>query len=227
VHRALVGWLALGSVPAALVGVFAIKLMGHNPALQVRLQLALGAALILAATTMLLRRVIDRKRTVVSEEIRVRPLPTVLVGALGGLVVGITSVGSGSLIVVMLLVLYPTISGPRLVGTDLVQAVPLVTAAAIGHIFLGDFKLALTVSLLAGSIPGVYAGARLSSVAPTNVVRPLLAAVLLISGLKLLNVSTVAIGVAMLVAAVTGIVAYVVLRLDTRDSTRRVSRPAA
>jgi hypothetical protein len=102
-----------------------------------------------------------------------------------------TSVGSGSLIIVMLLVLYPALSASSLVGTDLVQAVPLVGAAALGHILLGDFELGLTSSILIGSLPGVYLGARLSSRAPDRLIRQALFFVLLASALKLVNVGTV------------------------------------
>jgi uncharacterized membrane protein YfcA len=106
----------------------------------------------------------------------------------GGLVVGMTSVGSGSLMIVMLLVLYPMLRSSELVGTDLVQAIPLVGSAAVGHLLFGDFRLDLTASLLVGSIPGVYLGARLSSRASDAVIRPALALVLVASGLKLLGV---------------------------------------
>jgi hypothetical protein len=78
----------------------------------------------------------------------------------GGLVVGLTSVGSGSLIIIMLLMLYPRMKLSELVGTDLVQAVPLVASAALGHMIFGDFKLSLTAAILLGSIPGVFIGAR-------------------------------------------------------------------
>jgi uncharacterized protein len=112
------------------------------------------------------------------------------VGVLGGLVVGMTSVGSGSLIIIALMALYPGLRASELVGTDLVQAVPLVASAALGHILFGDFSLDLTVPLLVGSIPGVWVGARLSSSLPGGVVRRALAFVLLASALKLLGAST-------------------------------------
>src|SRR6266542_217231 len=121
---------------------------------------------------------------------RARPLPTVLVGAAGGLVVGITSVGSGSLMIVMLMLLYPMLSSSELVGTDLVQAIPLVGSAALGHLLFGDFKLGLTASLLVGCLPGVYFGARVSSRARDGVIRPALAVILLASGLKLVDLGT-------------------------------------
>jgi hypothetical protein len=111
------------------------------------------------------------------------------------LLVGLTSVGSGSIIIVCLMLLYPKLRGAELVGTDLVQAVPLVASAAITHILFGDFELGLTSSVLLGAMPGVYLGARVSSKAPDGVIRPALVYVLLASSLKLLNVSTVALAV--------------------------------
>src|SRR5439155_23567804 len=124
------------------------------------------------------------------DSIEVKPLPTILVGIVGGLVVGMTSVGSGSLIIVTLLIMYPALNARSLVGTDLVQAIPLVASAAIAHIICGDLQLGLTASVLLGSIPGVYIGARFSSRAPDRVVREILAFVLLASGLKLVGVGT-------------------------------------
>jgi len=118
----------------------------------------------------------------------------VLIGVVGGLVVGMTSVGSGSLMIVMLLVVYPMLRSSELVGTDLVQAIPLVGAAAVGHLLFGDFQLDLTASLLVGSIPGVYLGARLSSRANDAVIRPALVLVLVASGLKLLGVDNLQLG---------------------------------
>ena len=105
-----------------------------------------------------------------------KPLRTLAIGVLGGFVVGMTSVGSGSLLIVMLMLLYPRLSGSRLVGTDLAQAIPLVGAAALGHVVFGDVHFGLTASLLVGSIPGVYLGARFSSRAPDRLIRPVLVA---------------------------------------------------
>jgi uncharacterized protein len=133
-------------------------------------------------------------------------VPTVLLGLLGGLVVGLTSVGSGSLIIVILLALYPALRPNDLVGTDLVQAVPLVAAAAVGHIFFGDLHLDLAASIVLGSIPGVLVGARLSSRAPGAVVRAALIVMLLASALKLFhapNWSVLAVVGAAVVAAAT------------------------
>ena len=116
-----------------------------------------------------------------------------------------TSVGSGSLIIIALMALYPMLRANQLVGTDLVQAVPLVAAAAIGHIIFGDFELSLTGALLVGAIPGAFIGAQLSSRLPSALIRRALAFVLLASALKSLGVDTVITGIALVaVAALAG-----------------------
>jgi uncharacterized protein len=138
------------------------------------------------------------------QPVRLRPVATVLVGVVGGLVVGMTSVGSGSLIIIALLALYPMLSAASLVGTDLVQAVPLVTSAAVGHLLFGDFRLELTASLLIGCLPGVYLGARLSSRAPGGLVRRALALVLLASALKLLGLGDTAMVATLAAVVVVG-----------------------
>jgi hypothetical protein len=115
-----------------------------------------------------------------------------------------TSVGSGSLMIILLLLLYPTIRLSELVGTDLVQAIPLVASAALGHLLFGDFKLGLTASILLGSIPGVYLGAQFSSRAPDHAIRPALIVVLSASALKLLGVGTLLVGGIAAVMSVIG-----------------------
>src|SRR5438105_4064821 len=132
VNLRLVRWMVLGSVPAAFLGSYVLRLLGHSKAAQHNIEIALGAALLVGATAMAFRlaldRIDERDRTAVARELTVRPLPTVAVGILGGLVVGMTSVGSGSLMIILLLFLYPTIGANALVGTDLTQAVPLTLA---------------------------------------------------------------------------------------------------
>jgi uncharacterized membrane protein YfcA len=202
VNRRLVAFLCLGSVPAAFSGVLLLNALDTGEQFQDRMKLFLGIALLLAATSMVAKSVVDRRRGRAIADpvdtIHVRPIPTIPIGIIGGLIVGLTSVGSGSLIIVLLLLLYPMLSAKSLVGTDLVQAVPLVGAAALGHLLFGDFKLGLTVMLLLGAIPGVYIGARVSTKAPDQVIRPVLIMVLIISALKLLGVSTGYLGLALL-----------------------------
>ncbi|MEO8905617.1 MAG: sulfite exporter TauE/SafE family protein [Polyangiaceae bacterium] len=191
VNTQLVKWLMLGSVPSAFLGVLLLKLSGTGPALQERVKLGLGLALFVVAAGLIMRPLLTRGRQSGDSllPLHVRPLQTVLIGVAGGLVVGLTSVGSGSLMMILLLVLYPKLSLKELVGTDLVQAIPLVASAALGHVLFGDFKLALTASILVGSVPGVFLGAQLSSRAPDTLIRPALIAVLIGSSMKLLGTS--------------------------------------
>ena len=188
VQRGLVTWLMLGSIPSAFLGVLLLRRLDAGIAVQAHIKLALGVALLVVVTGLVVRPLLISRRGK-PQPFELKRIPTLLIGIVGGLVVGLTSVGSGSLIIVALLVLYPRMSLSELVGTDLVQAVPLVASAAIGHLLFGNFKLGLTVSILIGSLPGVFIGARFSSRAPDYVIRPSLAVVLLLSGMKLIGAS--------------------------------------
>jgi len=224
VNWQLVKWLAIGSVPCAFAGVFVLRALGQAN-LQGTVKIALGYALLLAAvglvvkTYMALRERTRRRAAGIAEDtsptpppLRVRPLPTLLIGAVGGLIVGMTSVGSGSLIIIALLLLYPVLKANQLVGTDLVQAVPLVGAAALGHVLYGDFQLGITASLLVGCIPGVYIGARFSAGAPGGIIRRALTLVLLASGLKLVGVGTTQLAWTLGVIVVVGSLAWMGVR---------------
>lgn len=192
VHWGLVRWLVPASVPAAFAGVFASTLLGSGAAVKDRFDLAIGAALLLAVAGMGLRALMVRRRgeaPATESSIAVRPLATLAVGAVGGLVVGMTSVGSGSLMIVALMLLHPRVRASQLVGTDLVQSIPLVAAAAAGHLALGHTSLELTSILLLGALPAIYLGARLAVRAPSGVLRWILAVALLVSGLELWKVS--------------------------------------
>ena len=190
VHKSLVRWLMLGSIPTAFLGVLLLRKLGQGMNLQGGVKTALGIALLVVVTGLVVRPLLGARRRPGDTLIPfvVKPVPTLLIGIVGGLIVGITSVGSGSLIIIMLMMLYPRMKLSELVGTDLVQAVPLVTSAALGHLLFGNFKLGLTASILIGSVPGVFIGARFSSRAPDYLIRPALIVVLLLSGMKLVNV---------------------------------------
>lgn len=226
VNWKLVRWLVIGSVPAAFAGVVVLKALGGND-LQDTLKVLLGAALLVASVSIVIRQRLQQRREMsapvegAQHRIVLRPLPTILIGIAGGFIVGMTSVGSGSLMIVMLLLLYPTLSAGQLVGTDLVQAIPLVAAAAFGHLLFGDFELGLTTALLVGAIPGVYLGARISSRAPDRVIRPILVVVLALSGAKLLGASDEVV-ISLLVVA-----AAVALAMGARWWWRRAHRPMA
>ncbi|WP_238013574.1 sulfite exporter TauE/SafE family protein [Dactylosporangium sp. AC04546] len=234
VNWALVRWLCLGSVPSAFAGVLLMRALGGGDSVQQVVKVALGVALLLAVGGLLYKTYSRRstQATGAITDVKVRPVPTVLLGALGGLVVGMTSVGSGSLIIVILLALYPMLRANDLVGTDLVQAIPLVAAAALGHAIFGDLQLDLAGAVLLGSVPGVLIGARLSSRAPAGVVRAALIIVLLASALKLFDVPTVPVlaivGVAVALAVFegwrrsrTGPTAAAIAAQETGVQTRR------
>ncbi len=190
----LAGWLIVGSVPMALLGPYLISAVTDSPdELDHLLKMCIGFALLLAATTYALRLYVGLRMevrgtgTVAPEDPHIRPIATILVGALGGLLVGITSVGSGSVIMIALLMLYPGLSAVRLVGTDLVQAVPLVMAAAISNIALHGLDWAILIPLLIGSVPGTIIGARIAPRVPQSIIRRGIVVVLTMSGVALLD----------------------------------------
>jgi uncharacterized membrane protein YfcA len=223
VNLKLVGWLCLGSVPAAFCGVFLIRALPHQDQLDTILRRILGVALLVAALGLVVRAVLQmlRKRSALGEgpavvthapEVVVRRVPTVVLGAVAGLLVGMTSVGAGSVIIVILLLMHPALRASELVGTDLVQAVPLVGAAALSHLVYGDFSLGLAVSLLVGAIPGAFLGAQISSRAPGGIIRRALALLLLATGLKLLGLPTGWVLASALTAFVLGNILWVFVR---------------
>lgn len=202
VNLELVKWLIIGSVPAAFSGVLILKWLGPGDAAQTTVKTALGAALLLAAGLLAVRAYLRLQERAKSRSgqgtglpharplISARPLVTIVLGVFGGLVVGMTSVGSGSLIIIGLMMIYPGLKAGQLVGTDLVQAVPLVAAAAVSHSLFGELSLELTLPLILGSVPGVFLGAQLSSRLNGGFIRRALAVVLFASGLKMLGVDT-------------------------------------
>ena len=182
----IVGWLCAGSVPGAVVGAtVSARLAAHQ------LERVMAVALLMAATAMIVSGIQrSRNRAAAPAALMpepVRPLPTLLIGALGGTMVGITSVGSGSLMIVALTLLYPSLPTAVLVGTDLAQAIPLVGAATLAHLLVGEIRFGVTGLLLIGALPGAYLGARLSSRPANRFVRPALVTLLFASGLRLLT----------------------------------------
>ncbi len=214
VNYRLVGWMVTGSVPAALVGSYVLHLLGDSTSAQDNIEKILGTALLLGAAAMVLRAVLDRRagqeRRALIGDLVVRPLPTIGIGLLGGFIVGMTSVGSGSLMIVLLLFLYPMIGANQLVGTDLTQAVPLTAAAALGALAFGHIEFSVTTSIIIGSVPAVLVGSLISSRAPDRYIRPFITFVILASGLKYVGLGTTALGwtlgAVLLVAAVYWVV---------------------
>ncbi|MBO0819801.1 MAG: sulfite exporter TauE/SafE family protein [Nocardiopsaceae bacterium] len=197
VNWRLVGWMSLGSVPMAFAGAYLLHLLGGTDARQKEVEIFLGAALLLGTAAIILRSWLDRKsgpRTASVTGIRVRPALTLAIGAAGGLVVGMTSVGSGTLMIVLLLFCYPMISARQLVGTDLTQAVPLTGAAALGALAFGHVDFGLTTAVIVGSVPATAIGSLLSSRAPDKYVRPVITFVIFASGLKYVGLGTTELG---------------------------------
>jgi uncharacterized membrane protein YfcA len=192
-NLALAKWLIIGSVPMALLGPYLVfSLTSDKDELDRILKLCIGFALLFAALTYALRLWINLRRVRLGEttdnsDPAIRILPTVLVGALGGLLVGVTSVGSGSVIMIALLMLYPGLSAAKLVGTDLVQAVPLVLAAAISNIAIHGLDWGLLIPLLIGSVPGTVLGARMAPRVKQSYIRRGIVVVLTMSGVALLD----------------------------------------
>jgi uncharacterized membrane protein YfcA len=198
VNLRLVGWMALGSVPMAFAGAYLLHLLGGTRTAQTHVEQALGAALLTGAAAMVIRYFMDVRsgsdRSAAIRDVVVKPLPTLLIGMLGGVIVGMTSVGSGSLMIVLLLFAYPALSARTLVGTDLTQAVPLTAAAALGALIFGSVQFGVTASIVIGSVPAVLIGSLLSSRAPDRYLRPVITFVIFASGLKYIGVGATALG---------------------------------
>ena len=208
VNLRLVGWMVIGSVPMAFVGAYLLHLLGGSSAQQQHVEVLLGTALLVGAAAMVFRYILDRRsgnqRIGTVHKVTVRPVPTILIGMIGGVIVGLTSVGSGSLMIVLLLFLYPLLSAGQLVGTDLTQAVPLTAAAALGALIFGTVQFGVTASLVVGSVPAVLIGSYLSSRAPDRFIRPIITFVIFASGLKYVGVGTTALGWILCLVALAG-----------------------
>ncbi|HNQ08220.1 MAG TPA: sulfite exporter TauE/SafE family protein [Tetrasphaera sp.] len=195
----LAKWLMIGSIPMAFAGGWIVKWMRDgdmDP--ETFLKKAIGCALLLTASTLTLRIYLEMRRGNYDHnrpDPPIKPIPTLIVGAVGGLLVGLTSVGSGSLIMISLLLLYPTLSARKLVGTDLVQAIPLVISAAISHVMATGITWSVLIPLIVGGSPGTFVGARLANFVSQSVLRRGIAIVLSLTGLGLLKVPPVWVGI--------------------------------
>ena len=221
VNWRLVRWLMIGSIPSAFLGAYLLdEIIGTEN--QNNVKRILGWVLLVAAGAILAKVVLQARRkqapiTAMMDPALVRPIPTLVVGAFGGLVVGMTSVGSGSIIIVLLMLMYPKLSSKEMVGTDLVQAIPLVGAAAIGHYFFGTLDISIIGSVLLGAVPAVMLGAHFSSRGADRYIRPVLVAVLAISALGLLGVTNGW----LLTAAITSVLILAVVILRMRNDAQR------
>ncbi|MDP1876810.1 MAG: sulfite exporter TauE/SafE family protein [Actinomycetota bacterium] len=224
VHWGLVGWLSAGSVPGVLMGTVIFAKVLNTEEASETIRTWIGYVLLLALAAMLAKVWVSRRASSLrSEEVPqgrdmpVKRLPTLLLGLGVGILVGMTSVGSGSLVVTTLLLLYPLLRPSILVGTDLTQAVPMLVAGALAHAGFGDISVAVVVSLLIGQIPGVWIGARMSSRYDGKALRYLLMVVLAATALKLLGVSSLIAGM----IAIVGVAIVSALFVRERIHARR------
>ena len=206
-------WLIIGSVPTAYLGAWLVHAVGAED-VQGMLKMAIGATLIVASTAYFLRAFFEmsgRIRTGDDADPPVKPVLTLLVGVVGGLMVGITSVGSGTVIMMCIMLLYPTLAALRLVGTDLVQAVPLVIAAAIGHVMVTGVDWTLLLPLLVGGAVGTFFGSRFAGLVPGGLIRRGITIVLAVTASAMLGASPLLIGVFALVLVTVGPLAWKLL----------------
>lgn len=183
--------LALGSIPAAILTITLLKVLAlEEKTLRSLVTSVLSVALLATAAALLLKdwiKKIARRDDGTVYEIHHRHLPaaTVVTGVVVGALVTISSIGAGVLGTVAILFLYPRLPAVKVVGTDIVHAVPLTAVAGMGHMALGTVDFVLLGSLLLGSLPGIYIGSHISAKVPEKILRPLLATMLLIIGLKM------------------------------------------
>lgn len=195
----IVGWLALGSLPFAGATLYVLKnLMEVGTEVTGAITFTLGVALLLTAFALLVRSILLRKAAkaqIIDDDHstqensgrfspRWEKIATVMTGAVLGVLVTLSSVGAGALGTVALLFLYPRMTTLKVVGTDLAHAIPLTAVAGLGHLGLGNFDLDLLISLLLGSVPGIWVGSHLSAKIPEYFLRPVLATLLLVIGVK-------------------------------------------
>ncbi|MGB9112697.1 MAG: sulfite exporter TauE/SafE family protein [Acidimicrobiales bacterium] len=190
VNWSIAKWMVVGSVPAAFIsGALSGAFIPAHSADAV-LEPAIGALLIVSGAGAIGRRFVHARTSTAAasrDSVIVRPLITVAIGVVGGIAVGVTSVGSGTLMLVALAFIYPSLSAYELVGTDLVQAVPLVLAAAAGHLVVGGVHVPLTVAVVLGGIPGALFGAWVSKFVKARHLGAIVAAVILASGCALIG----------------------------------------
>lgn len=189
----IMGTMALGSLPAAVITLLLLGQSGGHPKVsEALITTALSVALVLTALVLLskdqLQRIHELPRLAsVRLWIRQRRLAFTVAGGVGiGILVTLSSVGAGALGTAMLVLLYPGLRGSAIIGTDLAHAVPLAAVAGLGHASIGSVDTTLLVNLLLGSLPGVYLGSRLGIFLPEKILRPVLAVMLMYAGFRLL-----------------------------------------
>ncbi|MDF0727409.1 sulfite exporter TauE/SafE family protein [Cytobacillus sp. S13-E01] len=189
INLKLVKYLAIGSVPSAIIAVTLLMYFGGSQYLQGEIiKLTLGYVLIFVAIATIMKTLFGdryKKNSYIEKSLEQKIPITIMLGALLGFIVGLTSVGSGSLFALAMLYLY-SLKASELVGTDIAHAFILVTVSGIFHIGLGNVDFMLVANLLIGSIPGVIIGSTLSAKVPVKPLRTIIGIIILMSGIKLI-----------------------------------------
>ena len=179
--------LAAGSLPAAILTMLGLHFFTGGLGSPKIIKTILGIALVLTAIALALhsrmRRFFEARD---GEVLPRRPGFTIAAGAVLGVLVSLSSVGAGALGITALIFLYPKLTAQRIVGSDLAHAVPLTLVAGVGHWAFGDVDWALLLSLLVGSLPGIFIGSHLVGYIPQKILRGILMAMLLLIGVRLL-----------------------------------------
>ncbi len=230
VHKSLTFWMACGSVPAAVTGVWLIEFL-HNRygnSLDDVVLIALAGALVTVGLLVLVRALFIRAAKSEREDFalsRREKTAAVILGATTGLIIGLTSAGSGTLIAVFLIGYFRLV--PRyVVGTDVLHAAILLWAAGIAHIVAGNVDFGLVGAILIGSIPGVWLGSNLTVKMPAGVLRVALGTVMIAAALALLGKAGISLPLAVVIAIFAALVAAVIARL-LLDRNGRATVPAS
>jgi uncharacterized protein len=213
----LSSWMALGSVPAAVGGVYALRALEDWTGRdfdQVLIAVLAGALLLTGAATLVrafLKSMHERERDTIAMERR-HKVAAVVLGVGVGFVLGVTSAGSGALIAVGLILLF-RLSPTRVVGTDVFHAAILLWAAGLAHVTAGNVDFGLVGNILIGSIPGVWLGSHWSVRVQPAVLRTTLAVVLIGAGLALLIKAGLGIPIAVIVPFPVAVIALLVVTM--------------
>ncbi|MDE3082709.1 MAG: sulfite exporter TauE/SafE family protein [Acidobacteriota bacterium] len=209
IRRDIVGPLSLGALPAAFLGTYVMHVMGTSGTAEIDLKRVLGGALVLGAAAMTARQL---HVVPVWRERSKRTALTIAVGAIGGFMVGLTSVGAGSLVMVLLVVLYPTLGTSELIGTDLAQSIPLALSASVGTLLFAHVDWNLTLAVVLGGVPAIFVGSLVATRATSPLIRHLMIGLVGLSGLKYLGLSIDLVGL----AGIATVVIYTVTTTSRR-----------
>lgn len=189
VDYGIVAWMLLGSIPATVVTILVMRHAGMTKGVSHLMMQVLGVALLMTAAAVLSRplcHAVGLKLDALLTTSRKRAL-TVAAGLLLGVLVSLSSIGAGAIGATLTVLLYPRLPIQRLIGTDIAHAAVLTLVAGVGHAALGNVNWSLLASLLVGSLPGIWLGARLVRSLPEKVTRGLLCASLLTAGLRVIH----------------------------------------